>query len=106
MGVQRSKAKRRKKSGFEVEWVKLPFRWIRKLREAGVRRRTYDLAHTILVENYKLEQMAIKEIVLSEEVTQLPKDARKRAVDNLVRLKLINVKRGRGKAVRVIDLYI
>jgi len=50
--------------------------------------------------------MAIKEIVLSEEVTQLPKDARKRAVDNLVRLKLINVKRGRGKAVRVIDLYI
>src|SRR5262249_38400350 len=34
------------------------------------------------------------------------KDARKRAVDNLVRLKLIKVKRGRGKAVRVIDLYI
>jgi len=50
--------------------------------------------------------MAVKEIVLSEKVTGLSKDARKKAVDNLVRLKLIKIKRGAGKAVRVIDLYI
>jgi hypothetical protein len=50
--------------------------------------------------------MAVKEIVLSEQVTGLSKDARMRAINNLVRLNLIKVKRGRGKAVRVVDLYI
>src|SRR5215813_12398316 len=106
MGAQRSKAKTRKKSRFEVQWVKLPFRWIRILHEATVTGSTYDLALTILVESFRLEQMAVKEIVLSEKVTGLSKDARKKAVDNLVRLKLIKIKRGAGKAVRVIDLYI
>jgi hypothetical protein len=106
MGTQRSKAKTRRKSGFEVRWVKLPFRWIRILREAGVGRGTHHLALTILVENYKLEQMAVKEIILSEQVTGLSRRIRQRAINNLVRLKLIKVKRGKGKAVRVVDLYI
>jgi len=59
-----------------------------------------------LVESYKLEQMAVKEVVLSAHVTGLSKQARIRAINNLVRLKLIKVKWGKGKAVRVIDLYI
>ena len=106
MGAQRSKAKTRRKSGFEVRWVKLPFRWIRILHQAAVSASTYDLAHTILVESFKLEQMAVKGIVLSAEVTGLSQGTRKRAINNLVRLNLIKVKRGKGKAVRVVDLYI
>jgi hypothetical protein len=106
MGAQRSKTKTRKKSGFEVRWVKLPFRWVRILHEAAVSASTHDLAHTILVESYKLEQMAVKEVVLSAHVTGLSKHARMQAINNLVRLRLIKVKRGKGKAVRVIDLYI
>ena len=106
MGAQRSKTKRRKKSGFEVQWVKLPLRWIRILHQAAVSASTHDLAHTILVESFKLEQMAVKEVVLSAGVTGLSQHARERAINNLVRLKLIKVKRGRGKAVRVVDLYI
>ena len=106
MRAQRSKAKRQKKSGFEVEWVKLPFRWIRILHQAAVSPSTYDLALTILVESFKLDQMAVKEIVLSEQVTGLSPRIRQRAISNLVRLRLIKVKRGKGKAVRVVDLYI
>ena len=106
MRAQRSKAKRQKKSGFEVEWVQLPFRWIRILHQAAVSASTYDLALTILVESFKLDQMAVKEIVLSEQVTGLSRRIRQRAISNLVRLRLIKVKRGKGKAVRVVDLYI
>jgi len=106
MGAQRSKTKTRKKSGFEVKWVKLPFRWIEILHQAAVSASTYDLALTILVESFKLDQMAVREIVLSEQVTGLSRRTRQRAVSNLVRLKLIKAKRGKGKAVRVVDLYI
>ena len=105
-GAPRSKTKKRKKSGFEFQWVKLPLRWIRILHQAAVSASTHDLAHTILVESFRLEQMAVKEVVLSAGVTGLSQHARERAINNLVRLKLIKVKRGRGKAVRVVDLYI
>jgi len=106
MGKQQSKAKRRKKSGFEVQWVKFPLRWAERLRKAKVGPATYNLAFAILIENFKLDQMAVKEIVLSEQVTGLARQHRRKAINNLVGLKLIKVKRGTGKAVRVVDLYI
>src|SRR6516162_6129646 len=89
-GAPRSETKKRKKSGFEVKWVKLPFRWIERLR--GARGPTYDLAYTVLVENYKLDQMAVKEIVLSEQVTGLSRHIRQRAINNLVKRGLIRVR--------------
>jgi DNA-binding FadR family transcriptional regulator len=98
--------KTRKKSGFEVRWVRLPLRWIRILHQAAVSTSTYDLALTILVESFKREQMAVKEIILSEGVTGMSPTVRRKAISNLVRLNLIKVKRGKGKAVRVVDLYI
>jgi hypothetical protein len=70
-----------------------------------VRSATYQLAHAILIENYKLEQMAVKEIVLSRGVTGLRRRQRERAVANLVRLKLIRVRQSRpGVAARVVKL--
>jgi hypothetical protein len=53
------------------------------------------------MENYKLEQMAVKEIVLSREVTGLFRRERQRAVSNLIRLKLVRGKRVAGKATRM-----
>jgi hypothetical protein len=50
--------------------------------------------------------MAIGEIVLSKEVTGMPRWVRKRATDNLVKLRLIKVKRVAGAATRVVDLFI
>ena len=106
MESRRSKAKTRIKPRFEVQWVRLPLRWIKILHRAAVSASTYDLAHTILVESFKLEQMAVKEIILSAEVTGMTPTVRRKAVNNLVWLKLIKVRRGRGKAVRVVDLYL
>jgi len=105
MGTRRS-VKTQQKSGFKVQWVKFPLRWIRILREVAATGSTYDLALTILVESFKLEQMAVKEVILSAEVTGLPRMSRMRAINNLVRLNLIKIRRGKGKAVRVVDLYI
>jgi hypothetical protein len=59
-----------------------------------------------LIENFKLEQMAVKEIVLSREVTGLSKNMRRTAAKNLVRLKLIRIRENSGKSIRVEDLYI
>jgi len=66
---------------------------------------TYDLAIIILIESFRLDQMAVKEIVLSKIVTGQLRRMRQRAVGNLVRLGLIKVKRVKGKAVRVSQLY-
>src|SRR5262245_60457942 len=70
--------RRKRKSRFEVEWVKFPIRWANRLWAAGVPGTTWRLAAVILFENYKLEQRAIREIVLSEEVTGLSRKYRNR----------------------------
>jgi len=104
--MKRTPKQRKRRSGFEVEWIKFPMRWIERLLTARMGSATFKLALVILVENFKLEQKAIKEIVLSKEVTGLSKKARWRAVDNLIRLKLIRVRRRRSKSIRVEDIYI
>jgi hypothetical protein len=95
---------RSRKPAFKVRWIKLPVRWVERLR--GASSATYNLALTILIENFKLEQMAVKEIVLSTDVTGLSKHARRRAVNNLTKLGLIRIRRRGKKTIRVIDLYI
>jgi len=103
--MRTSKRRRPRKLGFKVGWVKFPLRWWKRLKEAGVGSASYDLAIAILVESFKLEQMAVKEIVLSKQVTGLSSGARRKAINTLVRLKLIRIKRAVGKAVRVTELY-
>jgi len=102
----RTSKRRKQKSRFNVEWVKFPIRWTDRLRAAGVPGTTWRLAAMILVENYKLEQMAIREIVLSEEVTGLSRKYRSRAIDDLVRLRMIKVKRRPGAMTRVVDVFV
>jgi hypothetical protein len=97
--------RRKRKSGFRVQWVKLPIRWIERLQAANVGAATFKLAHVILVENFKFEQMAVKKIILSKEATGLSRKARWRATNNLVRLKLIRARRKKGEAIRVEDIY-
>jgi hypothetical protein len=79
--------------------------WIKRLHAASVAVSTYKLAHIVLIEKFKLDQMAIKEIVLSREVTGLKPDIRRRAIANPVRLKLIRVRRRSTAATRVVDLF-
>ena len=103
--TKRTPKQRKRKPGFKVRWVQFPIWWWKRLRKAGVGSATYDLAIVILIERFKLDQMAVKEIVLSKVVTGQLRRVRQRAISNLVRLGLIKVKRIKGKAVRVSHLY-
>jgi hypothetical protein len=101
----RTPKKHNRKSGFEIEWVRVPARWLDRLLAADVGAPTLKLALIILRENFKLDQMAVKEVVLSREVTGMKPDVRRRAIDSLVKLKLVRVRRRPRTAARVIDLY-
>jgi hypothetical protein len=100
-----SKKQRPRKSGFKVRFALFPLSWAVRLRKAGVSGATYALAIAILIENFKRDQMAVKEIVLSRQVTGLSRHSQRRAVKNLVKLHLIKVRWGIGKAIRVMELY-
>jgi hypothetical protein len=93
--------KRRKR--FETRWVRLSLRWVKALRRSESIG-TYKLAHTILFEAFKREQVG-GEVVLSMEVTKLPASTRKRAIEELVKLGLIRVRRNGSQAVRVVHIY-
>jgi hypothetical protein len=103
---KRTPKARKRKSGFEAKFVLFPIRWVERLREAGVGGTAYHLALAILIENFKVEQFVAKEIILSERITGLSRRDRQRAIANLVRLKLIAVRRGKGRAVRVVNVYL
>jgi hypothetical protein len=98
---QPTRKKRRKR--FETRWVKLSLRWVKALRRSESIN-TYRLAHTILFEAFKHEQVG-GEVVLSTEVTKLSATTRKRAIKELVKLGLIRVRRNGNKAVRVVHIY-
>jgi len=98
-------SKRRRRSKFKIRFVLFPLSWAARLQKAGVGSATYALAIAILTESFKRDQMAVKEIVLSKQVTGLSSGARRKAINTLVRLKLIRIKRAVGKAVRVTELY-
>jgi hypothetical protein len=99
MPKQTRAVKRRRKPSFKVRWVKLHLRWVEALRRSRSVS-TYQLAHTILFEAFKREQVG-GEIVLSMEVTKMPSSTRMRATKELVRLGLIKVSRHGKQAVRV-----
>jgi hypothetical protein len=97
--------RRKRRSGFKVGYVMFPLAWRRRLRKARASGAAYDLAVTILAELFKVEQFAIKEIVLSKETTSLPDQTRWRAIRALARLKLIKIQRKEGQAYRVTQLF-
>ena len=98
----RSTPKRRRRR-FKVRWVKLSSRWIEALRRSR-NASTYQLAHAILVEAFKREQDGGSEIVLSAKMTGMPKTSRRRATNELVKLKLIKVRQTGSQAVRVVGI--
>jgi predicted transcriptional regulator len=79
--------------------------WRRRLREAKASGAAYDLAITILAELHKLDHNAVKEIILSGEVTGLPEQTRRRAIKDLVQINLIKVERKEGQAYRATQLH-
>lgn len=94
--------RRTKPDGFKVQWVKLPAHWIETLQRAtGLS--TVQLAHIILRETFKQKRID-GEVVLSTKVTEMNRKTRSRAIAELVKLGLIEVKQKNGEAVRVARL--
>src|SRR5690242_19353243 len=82
--------KRARRQRFKAQWVKLPIRWAERLRQT-VSVNTYRLAITILFEAFKRNQLG-EEIVLSTQITRMPRSTRAIAVDELVRMGLIRIR--------------
>jgi hypothetical protein len=94
-----SKPKKARRKAFKAGWVKLPLTWVEALRKSKIPV-AYQLAHAILFEAFKREQVG-GEIILSAEVTKMPRNSRRRAAKELVKLGLIRLHRKKGKAYRV-----
>jgi hypothetical protein len=89
------------RKAFKPEWVKLPLHWIEVLRQCKSVA-TVQLAHIILVEAFKRHRGG-GEIVLSSITTQMPRNTRRRAAKELVKLGLIKLHQSRDdQAYRVI----
>jgi hypothetical protein len=94
---------KKKRKPFEVLWVKLPLHWAKVLRQSKSTS-TYQLAHTILFEAFKREHVG-GEIVLSSTVTGMPRETRRRAANELVKLGLIEIKQNGREALRISRVY-
>lgn len=95
--------KKKRQTRFKTRWVKLSWRWVETLRQSESVN-TYRLAHTILVEAFKREQVG-GEIVLSAEVTGMPSSTRIRATKELAKLGLIKVSQTGRQAFKVVRIY-
>jgi len=90
--------KGRRKS-FEPRFVKLPRHWISALRQSKSAR-TWELAVIILWEASK-DKRGTREVILSNQVTEMPASTRQRVAMELVELGLIRLKRDGTKTLRV-----
>jgi hypothetical protein len=89
---------------FKTEWVRLPAIWIDRLEQSNSSS-THKLAHRILMEAFKREQVG-GQIVLSRKVTGLPCSTTARAARELAKLGLIQVQQNGNKAQRVTNLFL
>jgi hypothetical protein len=94
----------KRKPDFETRWVKVDRRWRKALR--GCAGSTYELALTILFEDYKREQRGGDFVVLSKAVTGMSHSTRTRAADELAELGLIKIIRKGNHALRVSVIII
>jgi len=100
----RHNKKTQKSRRFVVRWVKLHQRWAIALQQSKSVS-AYQLAHTILFEEFKRKQIG-GQIVLSMEMTKMPSSTRKRATEELIKLGLIKVSKHGKQAVRVTKVII
>jgi Fic family protein len=92
----------RRRKSFKSEWVKLPSHWINALAQSNSPA-TLKLAHTILAEAFKRKHIGGK-VILSSEVTKMPRNTRTRAAKELVELGLITIKKWGNQALEVSDV--
>jgi hypothetical protein len=94
--------KQDKQKQFQPQWVKFPASWIKALRPCRSLN-VYRLALVIHLEAFKRSHTG-GEIVLSKETTGIPRSSRVRAVNELVKLGLVRVRKDGNHAIRIIKL--
>ena len=87
---------------FAAEFTLMSLYWDNKL-EACKSAAVWHLARRILLEHHRRQYLG-GEIVLSGEVTGLPRETRARATKKMVELGLIKVAKAGRQAVRVVEL--
>jgi hypothetical protein len=95
--------RKKKRAPFKADWVKLPQYWVEALRQSKCLS-TYKLAHVILFEAFKREQVG-GEIVLSSTVTGMKRYAKTKAAKELTKLGLIEIGKAGNRAMRVTNIY-
>ena len=95
---------KKKRPKFVTEWVGFPARWAKALQQSKSVA-TYQLAVTILFEAYKNKWVQGEETVtLSSAVTKMPRNTRRRAIAELVKLELIKVTQNGHQAPKAFPL--
>jgi hypothetical protein len=89
---------------FQAQWVRFPLSWLVALRQTKSGS-AWRLAAEILFAEFR-RQHTRGEIVLSAATTGLPHSTRPRAVQQLVRLGLIEVEQSGRQAVRVTKVHL
>jgi hypothetical protein len=95
------KPKKRRRRGFEYEWVKLPRHWITALANSKSAA-TYRLAHIILVEAFRQEHCGGKIVLSAARVRDMHKSTRLAAAWELSELGLIQIEVN-GKRATVVS---
>jgi hypothetical protein len=96
--------KKSKRKQFKPEWIQRPMNWVEALRQSRSRK-TSELADIILIEAFKNHRNG-RDIVLSTEVTGMPRYAKLRAVKELARLGLIKIHSKGNQAIRVTPIIL
>ena len=95
---------RKKRARFEATWARLPRYWSDQLEQArGMT--TYRLAHRVLHEAFK-RQIIGGSVILSAEVTGLRHTSRRRAIEDMLRLRLFNIAQKGNQAAVVTELLL
>ena len=98
---------KKRRAPFEARWAKLPRYWavaLQRITQAN----TFKLAMKILLEaaNLELRNERGERIVLSKAMTGIPRNSRRRAIQELVKLDLIDVEQHGKEAPRALPKHI
>jgi len=95
---------RKKRRPFKAPWARLTKHWSDQLEQArGMA--TYRLAHRVLHEVFK-RQVIGGSVILSAEVTGLQHTSRRRAIEDMLRLRLFNIAQKGNQAAVVTELLL
>jgi hypothetical protein len=96
---------KKKRKAFEADWVKFPRQWADALRQAKSTAATYELAILILFEAFRCKHIG-GEIILSAEMTGMPRSTRRKAIGKLAKLGLIKLHRQSGNQAYRVSIII